>query len=113
MKTLYEAANGLEAHMVLDLLRQQGIDGQVEGEHLQGAVGALPALGLVRVVVDEADWPAAQRVIEQWNRAQPPDTGGRPAALAASPGGVAAPWWILAGVLLGWALCRSMGGAAP
>ena len=69
MKTLYEAANAAEAHMLVDLLRQQGISAQVEGEYLQGAVGGLPAAGLVRLVADEQDFPRARAVIAQWEAA--------------------------------------------
>jgi antitoxin component YwqK of YwqJK toxin-antitoxin module len=67
MKTLYEASNAAEAHMLVDLLQQQGIKSQVLGEHLQGAVGGLPAMGLVRVVVDDdQNFLAAREVIAQW-----------------------------------------------
>ena len=57
--------------MLLDLLRQQGIEARIEGEHLQGAMGALPAGGLVRLVADEADHERARAVIAQWETAQP------------------------------------------
>lgn len=73
MQTLYEAANALEAHMLRDLLRQQGIAAELHGEHLPGALGELPAAGLVRLVVDEADHPRARQVVEQWDAAQPAD----------------------------------------
>ncbi|AEG92798.1 putative signal transducing protein [Ramlibacter tataouinensis] len=108
MKHVYDAANSLEAHMILDLLRQEGIRGQVEGEYLQGAVGALPAAGLVRVVVDEADHAAAQRVITRWNQAQPdePALTGRAAAPKAAARGLAGGWLFLAGVVLGVGFCQ-------
>ena len=70
MKTLYEAANAVEAHMLVDLLRQEGLVAQIRGEHLQGAIGQLPAQGLVRLVVDEADYPRAREAIERWEAAQ-------------------------------------------
>ena len=57
--------------MLLDLLKQQGIEARIEGEHLQGAAGALPAGGLVRLVADEADHERARAVIAQWEAAQP------------------------------------------
>lgn len=83
MQTLYEAANALEAHMLRDLLRQQGIQAELHGEHLPGALGELPAAGLVRLVVDEADHPRARQVVEQWDAAQPADP---PAARARGAG---------------------------
>ncbi len=111
MKHVYDAANSLEAHMVLDLLRQQGIHGQVEGEYLQGAMGALPATGLVRVVVDEADHAAAERVITHWNQAQPAEPVRPPAR--PGPRGVPGGWLLLAGVVLGVGLCQAYLHPAP
>ena len=51
MKRVFQAANAIEAHMILHLLQQSGIPGHVEGEYLQGGIGELPAAGLVNVVV--------------------------------------------------------------
>ncbi len=82
MKTLYEASNAAEAHMLADLLKQQGIVAEIHGEHLQGAVGGLPALGLVRLVVDEQDFPRARAAIDQWESAE---SAQAPAASAPAP----------------------------
>ncbi|OYT87703.1 MAG: hypothetical protein CFE46_11215 [Burkholderiales bacterium PBB6] len=71
MKTLYEAANAVEAHMLLDLLKQEGIDVLIHGEALQGAIGEMPAAGLVRLVVDEERYTAARAIIDRWEEAQP------------------------------------------
>ncbi len=71
MKKLYEASSALEAHMFLDVLRQQGIIGAMEGQYLPGAIGELPANGLVRVMVDEQDWPQAQQILQAWEQSQP------------------------------------------
>jgi hypothetical protein len=78
MKTLYEAANGVEAHMILNLLQQQEINGQVVGEFLQGGVGELPATGLVRVMVAETDYAAAKQIIDKWDTAQPAQVDSQP-----------------------------------
>lgn len=66
MRTLYQAANGLEAQMLHDLLAQEGIATQIEGAYLMGGVGELPASGLVRLVVDEADYARGREAIERW-----------------------------------------------
>jgi hypothetical protein len=97
MKTLYQAANAIEAHMLSELLRQQGISAQVQGEHLQGGVGELPAAGLVRVVVDEADYLLARAVVERWDAEQPRDPP-RPSQPAPERR-----WWtgFVTGLLLG------------
>ncbi len=71
MKSVYEAANGVEAHMVLHMLKQQGIAGRIDGEYLAGGAGDLPAMGLVRVMVDEADVTRAREIIREWERRQP------------------------------------------
>jgi hypothetical protein len=64
MKTVYRAANTIEAHIILNLLRQLGIDGYINGEYLQGAMGELPAVDLVRVMVQDEDYTAALAIIE-------------------------------------------------
>ena len=66
MKIVYEAANSIEAHLVLGLLKQSGIHGSISGEFLQGAMGELPAFGLVKVHVHEQDYGPAQEVVAQW-----------------------------------------------
>jgi hypothetical protein len=38
MKTVYEALNIVEAHMLADLLKQEGYSVQIQGEHLIGAM---------------------------------------------------------------------------
>lgn len=98
MKMVYEAAHGVEAHMIADLLRQEGIAGLVQGEYLQGAIGALPACGLVRVVVDEADYERARKVIDGWVAAQPRD---EEAAAPPSAQSTTQWSWFAAGLLLG------------
>ena len=71
MKTLYEASNAFEAHMLRDFLQQEGITTFVQGEHLQSGAGILPAGGLVRLVVDEADYAQARSAVDRWDSASP------------------------------------------
>jgi hypothetical protein len=66
MKTVFEPSNALEGHMLQDLLKQQGISARLDGAGLQSGVGELPAIGLVRLVVDDEDYVAARRVIDDW-----------------------------------------------
>lgn len=99
--TVFEAANLVEAHMVQDLLRQQGLQARVEGEYLQGAMGELPARGLVRVVVDEVDAAAARRVIAEFEAEQPRDdapASATPAHRKKAPSRIG---WATLGLLLG------------
>jgi hypothetical protein len=102
MKTLYQAANAIEAHMLSEMLRQQGIAAQVLGEHLQGGVGELPAAGLIRLVVDEQDYSAARAVVEQWDAEQPRDLPALRPAPAGAQGLAGFVAGVLVGLLLGW-----------
>lgn len=71
MQLAYEAQNSIEAHMLLHMLEQAGLSARVDGEYLQGAIGELQAIGLVRVMVDDADYLAARKLIEEWDQQQP------------------------------------------
>lgn len=64
---LYQAANTLEAQMLVDVLSQTGIAARIEGAYLQGGIGELQALGVVRVMVDEQDYNRAREVADQWD----------------------------------------------
>jgi hypothetical protein len=79
VESVYEAVNGVEAHMIADLLAQQDITSRVDGTFLQGAVGGLPASGLVRVMVEPEDHGAARAIIDEWNTRQVDPTPEPPA----------------------------------
>ncbi len=66
MKIVYDASNSIEAHLLLGLLSQAGIVGTISGEYLQGAMGELPAFGLVKVHVDDANYDEAKEIIAAW-----------------------------------------------
>jgi hypothetical protein len=70
MRLIYEAANSLEAHMILNLFEQAGLSGRVEGVYLQGAMGELPASGLVKVMISDEDYLAAREILSEWDRQQ-------------------------------------------
>jgi hypothetical protein len=80
MQTLYEADNALEAHMLADVLKQEGLTAHILGEHLQGAAGGIAPTNLVRLVIEEADYAAARAVITRWESATP-----SPAATTSTP----------------------------
>lgn len=82
MKSVYEASTALEAHMVLNLLQTEGIEGRVQGEYLTGGIGELPVYGLVRVTVRDEDLVRARQVISEWESTQADTPAARP-----SPGG--------------------------
>lgn len=96
MKTLYEPSNALEAHMLHDLLKQEGIFSRVDGAYLQGGVGELPAAGFVRLVVEDDDYERARNVIKRWEATEVGDAA-TPAATRSSNAFAAG----LAGLLIG------------
>jgi len=106
MRTLYQAASAIEAHMLLDLLKQQGLSAEIHGEHLQGAIGELPAAGLVRLVIDEADYATARALIERWESAQPAEVA-KPAPRAGARSWPRFIVGVLVGVGVTWAFYRS------
>lgn len=74
MRSVYEASNSLEGHMIVNLLDQEGITARIDGEYLQGGVGELQALGYIRVMVDEEDYHSAKDIVTQWDQQQIPPT---------------------------------------
>jgi hypothetical protein len=71
MKCIYETSTGLDAHMILNLLEQEGIRGRIDGEYLQGGIGELQAMNFVRVLVAEQDCAEARKIISRWESIQP------------------------------------------
>ena len=69
MKTVLHALNTMEANVVKGLLESEGIPCSILGEYLQGAVGELPATGLIRVVVNEEDYDKASEIVNGWSNA--------------------------------------------
>ena len=68
MKRVYNAANHIQAHMVMHILEQAGVHALVQGEFLQSGAGELPLGNLVGVAVDDEDVAIAREIIEDWER---------------------------------------------
>lgn len=68
MKCIYQAADQLDATMVADMLRLNGLNPQIEGESLQIAIGELPAIGTLTVNVDDSEFPEALVLVRQYQR---------------------------------------------
>lgn len=73
MIPVYDAANAFDAQLVHDLLQGAGVPAHVSGAGLVGAVGELPADGLVQVWVHEDHALPARRLISDWLDAEIPD----------------------------------------
>lgn len=64
MRSVYEAANLIDAHLVRHALEDAGIGAFVRGEALTGGMGDLGVFGLVAVLVPDAQWLQAREVVE-------------------------------------------------
>ncbi len=65
MRIVYQAENIIDANLVKNALEQDGISAFVGGQYLTGAMGELPPLALVNVMVAEIDWPRARAIAER------------------------------------------------
>jgi putative signal transducing protein len=75
MKRVYNAANNIQAHMVMHVLEQAGVHAMVQGEFLQSGAGELPIGNLVGVAVDDEDVEIAREIIEDWEKLMQEPTG--------------------------------------
>jgi hypothetical protein len=67
MKTIYQAGDVLEAHIVCGMLNAEGIEAEVAGQYQQGAVGGLAPRDFARVqLLDEDDEPRARELIRDY-----------------------------------------------
>ena len=65
MRTVYEAANLIDAHLVRQALEAEGIPAFIRGEALTGGIGELGVFGLLAVMVPELAWPQARSLVEE------------------------------------------------
>jgi hypothetical protein len=63
MHTVYRAENLFDAHLVKDALEAEGIPAFIAGEYLTGAVGQLPAMDYIGVMVPESSVTLAQGIV--------------------------------------------------
>jgi hypothetical protein len=69
MKIIYSPQNGIEAGIVKGLLEASGIDATINGHYLSGAIGELPAMGMITISVREAQAEGAKKLIAEYERA--------------------------------------------
>ena len=65
MHIIYRAENLFDAHLVKDALEAEDIPAFISGEYLTGAVGQLPAMDYIAVMVPESTLTAAQAIVSQ------------------------------------------------
>lgn len=63
MQIIYRAANLFDAHLVKDALEAGDIPAFIAGEYLTGAVGQLPAMDYIAVMVPESSLPSASDIV--------------------------------------------------
>ncbi|MGG5873326.1 putative signal transducing protein [Pseudomonas peli] len=71
MQRIYEPQDLMEGELLLAMLASEGIEAYLTGRHLAGAVGELPACGLLGVMVEDAQAHSAQQLIAAYNAALP------------------------------------------
>lgn len=71
MLRIYEPLDLMEAQMLVGMLETEGIDALVVGSDLLGAVGELPALGLLGLLVAAEQAERARSLIAAYNAALP------------------------------------------
>lgn len=71
MQRIYEPQDLIEAELLLAVLASEGVDAHLAGRHLVGAVGELPALGLLALLVEDHDAECARHLIAAYNAAAP------------------------------------------
>ncbi|PCI54954.1 MAG: hypothetical protein COB36_08870 [Alphaproteobacteria bacterium] len=70
MHYIYSADNAAEAHMIMHMLEREGIETQIHGEYLQGAVGEIPVTGHIKLSVTESNVTKARESIKKWESIQ-------------------------------------------
>jgi hypothetical protein len=69
MRRVYEPENLLEAELLLSMLASEGIVAHLNGRHLTGGAGQLPAMGLLALQVEDAQADQARELIGAYNAA--------------------------------------------
>lgn len=68
MISIFRCSDYIQAQLLAGLLREHHIDVYLQGALLQGALGELPAMGHLSIMVDNADRVAAERIIAAYER---------------------------------------------
>ncbi|MDH5408183.1 MAG: DUF2007 domain-containing protein [Gammaproteobacteria bacterium] len=66
MKFLYSPATNIEAHLLKDILAQEGLTCELRGEYLQGGIGELPPMGIVQLFVADDEYASAEKIVKAW-----------------------------------------------
>lgn len=70
MISVFRGSDYIQAQLLAGLLEQHGIGVYLQGAALQGALGELPALGHLSIMVDEQDEGAAKSLLSAYERGE-------------------------------------------
>lgn len=70
MQCIHRPWDLLEANLLRDLLASEGIHAHLQGEHLIGAIGELPASGLLALLVEDEHSERARELIAAYTSAE-------------------------------------------
>jgi hypothetical protein len=68
--SVFRSSDYIQAQLLTGLLREHNIDVFLQGALLQGALGELPAMGHLSIMVDESDRAAAEQLIAAYERGE-------------------------------------------
>ena len=73
MRAVYSAYNPTEAHILIHLLEAEGIEANMNGEHLQGSIGGIPADNYIKIFVNDDNFDKAAKITKEFEEknAQP------------------------------------------
>ena len=79
MRKLYEAADRMEAQMLMDYLQEQEIPCVLLGDYLSGAAGELPANIFPTLwVIEDRHYPRARQLVREFGRGGVAETRAEP-----------------------------------
>ncbi|MGD9841498.1 MAG: DUF2007 domain-containing protein [Steroidobacteraceae bacterium] len=70
MISVFRGSSYIEAQLLTGLLQQYGIEVFLQGAGLQGAMGELPAMGHLSIMVNEPDQVAAKSLLDAYDRGE-------------------------------------------
>ena len=71
MIIVYEAKSSIDANIIQDILLMEGINSHIMGSYLEGGVGELQPMGLIKLITDEKDFQRAKQIIAEWESDKP------------------------------------------
>lgn len=66
MITVYEAKSSIDANIVQDILSLEGVNSHIMGGYLEGGIGEIQTMGVIKLMVEEQDFQEAKKLIHDW-----------------------------------------------